>query len=105
MKGLSTFLGLISVFAISWAEDAPKQGWAVALPGYQITLPRDHFPHYQFRTEWWYFTGNLQAADDKGGGGHHQITPRGDGGTVIIPALTALPSCSMPNLITEGFRQ
>jgi predicted secreted hydrolase len=72
MKGLSTFLGLVSVVALTSAEDTPEQGWAVALPGYQITLPRDHFPHYQFRTEWWYFTGNLQAADGRAFG--YQLT-------------------------------
>jgi predicted secreted hydrolase len=26
-------------------------------------LPEDHGPHFQFQTEWWYFTGNLVAAD------------------------------------------
>ena len=30
-----------------------------ALPGYQFEFPRDHFSHACFRTEWWYFTGNL----------------------------------------------
>ena len=30
-----------------------------ALPGYQFEFPRDHFSHPCFRTEWWYFTGNL----------------------------------------------
>jgi predicted secreted hydrolase len=26
-------------------------------------FPRDHFNHPDFRTEWWYYTGNLQSAD------------------------------------------
>ena len=34
-----------------------------ALPGYQYTFPRDHFAHPEFQTEWWYYTGNLRAAD------------------------------------------
>ncbi|MBV8377084.1 MAG: carotenoid 1,2-hydratase [Verrucomicrobia bacterium] len=46
-------------------EKMNEEGWAVALPGYQITLPQDHFPHYQFRTEWWYFTGNVSTADGR----------------------------------------
>ncbi|MFL2799951.1 MAG: lipocalin-like domain-containing protein [Paracoccaceae bacterium] len=33
----------------------------VADPGYQITFPRDHGPHKNFRIEWWYFTANLQS--------------------------------------------
>jgi predicted secreted hydrolase len=32
-----------------------------ALPGYRYEFPRDHFNHPEFRTEWWYYTGNLQA--------------------------------------------
>jgi predicted secreted hydrolase len=35
-------------------------------PGYRFQFPRDHFDHPEFRTEWWYYTGNLKAA-----GGHN----------------------------------
>jgi predicted secreted hydrolase len=35
-----------------------------ALPGYRYRFPRDHFEHNDFRTEWWYYTGNVTA---KGG--------------------------------------
>lgn len=27
-----------------------------------FSFPRDHGPHPEFRSEWWYFTGNLQTA-------------------------------------------
>lgn len=30
-----------------------------ALPGYAYQFPRDHFAHQDFRTEWWYYTGNV----------------------------------------------
>jgi predicted secreted hydrolase len=30
-----------------------------SLPGYSYQFPRDHFEHPDFRTEWWYYTGNL----------------------------------------------
>ena len=30
-----------------------------ALPGYSYQFPRDHFEHEDFRTEWWYYTGNV----------------------------------------------
>jgi predicted secreted hydrolase len=33
-----------------------------ALPGYKYEFPRDHFNHPEFRTEWWYYTGNLRDA-------------------------------------------
>jgi predicted secreted hydrolase len=36
-----------------------------AVPGYRFEFPRDHFSHPDFRTEWWYYTGNVQT-----GGGH-----------------------------------
>jgi predicted secreted hydrolase len=34
-----------------------------ALPGYRYQFPRDHFEHPDFRTEWWYYTGNVHATD------------------------------------------
>ncbi|PWU10434.1 MAG: carotenoid 1,2-hydratase [Terriglobia bacterium] len=34
-----------------------------AAPGYGYQFPRDHFDHREFRTEWWYYTGNLHAQD------------------------------------------
>ncbi len=37
----------------------------LALPGYQYQFPRDHFSHPEFRTEWWYYTGNLRSADGR----------------------------------------
>ena len=36
--------------------------YRVAEPGYHIEFPRDHFSHPDFRTEWWYYTGNLHDA-------------------------------------------
>jgi predicted secreted hydrolase len=35
-----------------------------ALPGYVYQFPADHFAHPDFRTEWWYYTGNV--TDSKG---------------------------------------
>jgi len=37
--------------------------YKTALPGYHYEFPRDHFDHPDFQTEWWYYTGNLTAAD------------------------------------------
>jgi len=37
--------------------------YKVALPGYRYQFPRDHFNHPDYRTEWWYYTGNAHAAD------------------------------------------
>jgi len=36
-----------------------------AAPGYHYSFPRDHFEHSNFRTEWWYYTGNLRDSGGK----------------------------------------
>ena len=41
---------------------SPAQ-YQMALPGYQYEFPRDHFNHPDYKTEWWYYTGNLKSAD------------------------------------------
>ncbi|HEX6307053.1 MAG TPA: lipocalin-like domain-containing protein [Longimicrobiales bacterium] len=38
---------------------------ARALEPQPLRFPEDHGPHPAFRTEWWYFTGNLTAADGR----------------------------------------
>ncbi len=40
-------------------------GYREALPGYIYEFPRDHFNHENFRTEWWYYTGNLAGENGK----------------------------------------
>jgi predicted secreted hydrolase len=47
------------------AAETDAQGWSLAVPGYQITFPQDHRAHYDFRTEWWYFTGNLKEKNGR----------------------------------------
>jgi len=71
-KAVCCCLAVFSVVATVSGEKMNDQGWAVAVPGYQITFPQDHFPHYQFRTEWWYFTGNLKTTDGRAFG--YQVT-------------------------------
>lgn len=48
------------------AAVASASDYQTALPGYRYQFPRDHFSHPNFKVEWWYYTGNLQAED-----GHH----------------------------------
>ncbi len=42
-------------------ENAP--GYARAETACEFIFPRDHGPHPDFRSEWWYFTGNLWDED------------------------------------------
>ena len=37
-------------------------GFALADAPREFEFPRDHGPHPEFRTEWWYLTGNLRSA-------------------------------------------
>jgi predicted secreted hydrolase len=41
------------------AED--RAGFARALAPRPLSFPADHGPHPDFRTEWWYYTGNLRT--------------------------------------------
>lgn len=36
-----------------------------AAEGYRYAFPRDHGAHEEFRTEWWYYTGQLAAKDGR----------------------------------------
>ena len=41
------------------------QEFRVATKGYQYAFPRDHGAHEEFRTEWWYYTGQLTAKNGR----------------------------------------
>jgi predicted secreted hydrolase len=55
----------IKLAAIALVCAASFGEYREALPGYQYEFPRDHFNHPEFRTEWWYYTGNLKSADGR----------------------------------------
>lgn len=44
---------------------ADTAGYARALEPRVFSFPGDHGPHPDFRTEWWYVTGNLDASDGR----------------------------------------
>lgn len=44
---------------------ADISGYARAIEPYDWQFPRDHGPHPDFQTEWWYYTGNLADADGR----------------------------------------
>ena len=37
-------------------------GWRLADRGYELTFPKDHAAHPEYRIEWWYYTGNLETS-------------------------------------------
>ena len=56
----SLFIWLLS--ALSCLAQTPDS-FAVPQPGRVFEFPRDHGSHPEFRTEWWYVTGHLNAED------------------------------------------
>jgi predicted secreted hydrolase len=48
------------------------EGYARALAPRPFGFPEDHGPHAGFRTEWWYWTGNLETKDGRAFG--YQLT-------------------------------
>jgi len=66
---LSVFVGLIDPAS---AEDREGTEWLQALEPRRWTFPQDYGAHPDYRTEWWYFTGNL--SDDVGSCYGFQLT-------------------------------
>jgi predicted secreted hydrolase len=42
-----------------------EQGYARAIEPREFRFPQDHGPHPEFRTEWWYYTGNLSTREGR----------------------------------------
>lgn len=57
MRITVAFLCITSLGAIS------NSLYREALPGYHFAFPRDYFEHPDFKTEWWYYTGNVWSQD------------------------------------------
>jgi len=63
----SSLLVVVPGFAADTAQE-----FRVATEGYHYAFPRDHGVHEAFRTEWWYYTGQLTAKDGRSFG--YQLT-------------------------------
>ena len=64
LEAVMKFTAILTLASFALAATSTEFRWHVALPGYHFAFPRDHFNHPDFRTEWWYYTGNLW--DDAG---------------------------------------
>jgi predicted secreted hydrolase len=73
MRRLTTMLIFLALVACGERHERPAleigsvlsgdtAGYARAVSPRQFRFPRDHGPHPSFRSEWWYFTGNVSAA-------------------------------------------
>jgi predicted secreted hydrolase len=52
----------VSALGITGASARDNNQWQLALEPRTWSFPRDHGAHPEYRTEWWYFTGNLNDA-------------------------------------------
>lgn len=64
-RWVGLWLFVVFVFASSFA-------YQLALSGRSLSFPKDHFSHPDFKTEWWYYTGHLEAESGKRYG--YQVT-------------------------------
>jgi predicted secreted hydrolase len=60
---------LALLFVIALQAVSP---WKQAAAGYTFAFPRDHASHPDYKIEWWYYTGNVKAADGRRFG--YQVT-------------------------------
>ncbi|MCX6946669.1 MAG: carotenoid 1,2-hydratase [Verrucomicrobia bacterium] len=65
---------LLPIFLLSLAASflQSAEPWTRALTPWSWSFPRDHGAHPEFKTEWWYLTGNLD--DEKGNPYGYELT-------------------------------
>ena len=57
--------GTLTVASALGGGDGGTEGYARAMEPRPFRFPEDHGPHPDFRTEWWYWTGNLETEDGR----------------------------------------
>ena len=60
--------GWLLVLSVARADSGPAQPteqWQRAIEPWSWQFPRDHGAHPNFKTEWWYFTGNLKDGQQR----------------------------------------
>jgi len=58
--GWKLFFLFLFLLPVESAKAQPTEPWQRAIGPWPWVFPRDHGAHPNFKTEWWYFTGNLQ---------------------------------------------
>ncbi|UCG08561.1 MAG: carotenoid 1,2-hydratase [Desulfobacterales bacterium] len=59
----SLLLTILQIGYLTFAED--QSDYLTVTGPCNLEFPRDHGPHAGYRTEWWYYTGNLKDANGK----------------------------------------
>jgi predicted secreted hydrolase len=84
-----TMIAAVAAVAGRGGSEPTQTQWRTAQPGWQYEFPRDHHAHPEFKTEWWYFTGNL--FDERGRRFGYELTFFRQG---IIPPAERSPERS-----------
>jgi predicted secreted hydrolase len=74
MRSRRTAVAALCVASAGLALAAGGSGFVPAAPGHAWSFPRDHWSHPGYRTEWWYFTGQLTSLDPPGRDFGYQLT-------------------------------
>jgi len=64
IQGMIRWMLVFFLLAVSPSQ-AETGGFLQVSDGCRLEFPRDHGVHSGFRTEWWYYTGNLETADGR----------------------------------------
>ena len=86
----SLFALLLSVAAAAAPAPPVDDGWRRIGPGLELSFPRDHGAHPDTKIEWWYFTGNLEAADGRRFGFQYTVFRSGLDATALAPGESPL---------------
>jgi predicted secreted hydrolase len=71
--GTLSTLGTLRTLVLAQVPSPKSQApWKYATAGYKFEFPRDHASHPDYKIEWWYYTGNVKAADGRRFG--YQVT-------------------------------
>ena len=63
LVGVSLFI-LPALISAQTGNQA-TQSWRLASPAYDLSFPRDHAAHPDYRIEWWYYTGTLYTQEGR----------------------------------------
>jgi hypothetical protein len=82
---------LLPIFLFSLAASFlhSAEPWARALTPWSWSFPRDHGAHPEFKTEWWYLTGNLD--DEKGNPYGEEPAKKAEPDPAPVPKPVPLP--------------
>lgn len=67
VKQVGIIITLTLLWLVLWSVGGvtPAEEWKQAVTPWQWVFPRDHGQHPEYRTEWWYFTGNLSDSQKR----------------------------------------